>query len=349
MTTPALPNDARDNRLLTGFALLFALIALSYVVISTYNPARSPEPVPPTSASTTTKAVAVAPPRVPTPEELAAPHLAWAQRESGERLYQELIPIEDFFRDAKRNAPTFSKAALSWSSKWRLMADYVPGTKGGRHENYLRTEFEKTLFTPAQLEQVVTRSIRGYQLQLESIENEMLVRIRAGARDFPDSYKLAAITKDELQANYEQAITRVIAKSQSDFARSAGGEVVSLIAGEVLTQVAIRLGISAGILGTGAAASPYTLGLGIVVGVIVDQLVTWAYDWAADPKAELTRELNKKFDEIRGLIIDGPPAKDGKKEPGLREKLRTYAEQRGVIRRQAVLEMLEARMKSNPP
>src|SRR5690606_21392200 len=98
-------------------------------------------------------------------------------------------------------------------------------------------EFEKTLFTPAQLEQVITRSIRGYQQQIESIENEMLVRIRAGAREFPDNYKLAAITKDELQANYEQAIKRVIAKSQRDFARSVSGEVVSLIAGEVLTQV----------------------------------------------------------------------------------------------------------------
>ncbi len=347
MTEPVLHNDARDNRLLAGFALLVALIALSYLLIASPQPTRSPEPVAKTPATAEPRPAAPDQPRAPTPEELAAPHLEWAQRECGQRLYRELIPIEDFFRDAKRNAPAFSKAALNWSSKWRLMADYVPGTKGDRHDTYLRSEFEKLLFTPAKLEQVIDNSIRNYQLQIESIENEMLVRIRKGALDFPDNYQLAAISKDELQSNYEQAINRVIDKSQSDFTRSAGGEVVSLIAGEVLTQVAIRLGISAGILGTGAAASPYTLGLGIVVGVIVDQLVTWVYDRTADPKAELVKELNKKFDEIRGLILDGPPAaKDGTKEPGLRERLRTYAEQRGEVRRQAVLEMLQARMKN---
>ncbi len=345
MTDSVRNNEARDTRLLAGFAALFALVAFGYGVIAYQYSSKAAVPAEPVTTAAGTTPSPTKQPRVPTPAELAAPHLVWAQRECGLRLYQELTPVEDFFRDAKRNAPAFSKVALSWSSKWRLMADYVPGTKGGRHEKYLREEFERLLFTPAQLEQVITRSIRSYQLQIESIENEMLVRLRAGARDFPDNYQLAAISKDELQTNYERAIARVIAKSQSDFARSASGEVVSLIAGEVLTQVAIRLGISAGILGTGAAASPYTLGVGLVVGVIVDQLVTWVWDWAADPKAELTKELNKKFDEIRGLIIDGPAAdKDGKQESGLRARLRTYAEQRGEVRRQAVLEMLEARM-----
>lgn len=341
MTNATDKSADRDPQFLAGFAVLFALVGLSYGVIAYQKapPAAVASADPPPAAA---NAAATESPRAPTPAELAAPHLEWAQRECGLRLYQELTPIEDFFRDAKKHAPEFSKVALSWSSKWRLMADYVPGTKGGRHEKYLRAEFEKLLFTPAQLEQVITRSIRGYQLQIEGIENEMLVRIRAGAREFPDDYKLAAFSKDELQANYEQAIGRVIAKSQRDFARSASGEVVSLIAGEVLTQVAVRLGISAGILGTGAAASPYTLGLGIVVGVIVDQLVSWVWEWAADPKAELTGELNKKFDEIRGLILDGPPAdKDGQQEPGLRARLRTYSEQRGELRRAAVLEMLQ--------
>src|SRR6476619_5263103 len=142
MTEPTLSNDARDNRLLAGFALLFALIAVSYVVITSQQSPLAPKPATQTPTSQTAEHTTAEKPRAPTPEELAAPHLAWAKRESGERLYQELIPIEDFFRDAKRNAPTFSKTALSWSSKWRLMADYVPGTKGGRHENYLRDEFE---------------------------------------------------------------------------------------------------------------------------------------------------------------------------------------------------------------
>lgn len=345
MATTLTNSNDRGPHFLAGFAVLFALVGLSYGLLAYQKTTpvsfRMAESVPAKS-----NAVPPATPRAPTPAELAAPHLEWAQRECGLRLYQELTPIEDFFREAKKRAPEFSKTALSWSSKWRLMADYIPGTKGGRHDQYLRGEFERILFTPAQLEQVVTRSIRSYQLQIEGIENEMLVRIRAGAREFPDNYQLAAISKDELESNYEQAIARVIAKSQNDFARSASGEVVSLIAGEVLTQVAVRLGISAGILGTGAAASPYTLGIGIVVGVIVDQLVTLAWDWAADPKAELTKELNKKFDEIRSIILDGPPAaKDAKPEPGLRARLRTYSEQRGEIRRQAVLEMLEDQLK----
>ncbi|MGC4004712.1 MAG: hypothetical protein QM811_16980 [Pirellulales bacterium] len=141
-----------------------------------------------------------------------------------------------------------------------------------------------------------------------------------------------------MRAEYEASIARVIADGRRDLVRSAAGEAVSLIAGEVLAQVAVRLGVSAGILGTGAAASPYTLGIGIVVGIIVDQIVGYVWDWAADPRGELSAELNKWFDLIRGGLLEGDA-----EQPGLRVGFYKYSQERAAARKAAVFEMLKAR------
>jgi len=236
----------------------------------------------------------------------------------------------------KRRTPAFSKAALSFGSKWRLLTDYVPFTRGDRHEQFLRTKFEEHLFTAAQLEALITQTITGYLDELRSLENEMLVRTRVSAGEFPANYRLAAWNEQQLQAEFQRALARAIAESHKDFAFSAANEVASIIAGEVLAQVAVRLGVSAGILGTGAAASPYTLGIGIVVGLIVDQIIGWIYEWTADPKGALATELNGKFDDIRSLIVNGTGD-----QPGLRERLKSYAHERAKLRAVALLELLQ--------
>jgi hypothetical protein len=100
--------------------------------------------------------------------------------------------------------------------------------------------------------------------------------------------------------------------------------------------VAVRLGVSAGILGTGAASGWATLGIGVVVGLIVDQIVSWVWDWWADPRGNLAAELDKKLDEINRLIVDGSADVQG-----LRDRLKQFARERAAARRIAVLSLLQ--------
>lgn len=273
----------------------------------------------------------------PTPEEVAKPHLAWAAEECDRVVEEHLKALDAFFADSQRNTPAFAAQALSWGSKWRLIADYVPYTKGGRHETFIRQKFEQHVFKPAELEEAVSQVVAGYLQHVNSIEGRMLVRIRADVAEFPSAYLISRVNPTGLQAAYDEALARAMRAASANLRADVATELVSIITGEVLAQVAVRLGVSAGILGSGAASTWATFGIGLVVGVIVDQIVSWVWDWYADPKGNLARQLDQKLDEINRMIVDGTEG-----VTGLRTRLHEFAGQRAALRRQAVLALLES-------
>lgn len=271
----------------------------------------------------------------PPPQELAKPHLDRAERECGRIIGEHLKALDDFFTDAKKNTRRFAEEALSWSSKWRLVADNLPLTSRDRHQKFIRAKFEEYISQEAQLEATVQRIVKRYVADVRSIESKMLVDLRADVADFPSTYVLAQIDANKLQAAYDEAIARAIEATRSDLRADITTELVSTIAGEVLTQVAVRVGVSAGILGTGAASGWVTLGVGVPVALIVDYIVSLVWDWYADPKGNLARDLDNKLDEMHRLIADG--STDVK---GLRSLLEDFARERARVRRQAVLSLL---------
>jgi hypothetical protein len=282
--------------------------------------------------------VAPSPPAriAPSPGEIIRPHLAWAQRQSEEVLGEYLRQMDDFFETAKKGTPEFADRALGFGSKWRLVADHVPFTRGGRHEKFLRSQFEDHVFRPSQLGDMVEQVVAGYLAHTRSIEGEMLVKLRADVADFPETYVLAELDEANWRARYDEALSDALAATGSDLRSDVAGQVVSLIAGEVLTQVATRLGVSAGILGTGAASSWATFGIGVVVGLVVDQIVAWVWDWYADPTGTLVGQLNTRLDHVNRLIVDGADDMQG-----LRARLKAHAAQRAVIRETALLAILQ--------
>lgn len=272
----------------------------------------------------------------PRPEEVAKPHLSWADQECERVLEEHLKVIDTFFADAKKNTHGFADEALSWGSKWRLVVDYVPFTSGEKHGSFIGGKFEEFVFKPEQFEDAVKQVVASYLKHVESIEGQMLVRIRADVADFPAAYLIGQIDESSMRGAYDQALARAMEATGSNLRADVATELVSIISGEVLAQVAIRLGASAGILGTGAASSWATFGVGLVVGLIVDQIVSWVWDWYADPRGNLAGELNVKLAEISRLIVDGS---DG--VVGLREQLRQFAQGRSGVRSQAVMSLLQ--------
>ena len=273
----------------------------------------------------------------PSPEEVAKPHLTKAELEAERVIEEHVKALDTFFADSKKSTRAFAGEALSWSSKWRLAADYVPFTNGDRHQKFIREQFEEHVFKPAQLEEAVKQVVKSFLTNMRSIESKMLVDLRADVSDFPTTYPLAELDDKRLQESYDQALSHAIAATGSDLRGDIATQLVSIIAGEVLTQVAVRLGVSAGILGTGAASGWATLGIGVVVGLIVDQIVAWVWDWWADPKGSLAADLDKKLDEMNRLIVDGSTDVQG-----LRERLKQFARERAATRRTAVLSLLQS-------
>uniref|UniRef100_A0A7C4LJJ9 Uncharacterized protein n=1 Tax=Schlesneria paludicola TaxID=360056 RepID=A0A7C4LJJ9_9PLAN len=272
----------------------------------------------------------------PPPEEIAKPHLSRAEEKIERAIEEHLQALDNFFADSKKNTPAFVEQALSWRSKGKFLADCVPFTSGTRHSEFLRQQFEEHVFSAKQLEDELQQIVRSYLDHVRSIESEMLVDLRADVSEFPTFYPLAALNYEQLQERYDQALSHAIAASGGALQEDIAGQVVAIIVGELVTVLITKFGTSAAILGTGAASSWTTLGIGLVVGLIVDAIVSKLWDWWADPKGTLAAEIDRQLDEMNRLIVDG--AADVK---GLRQRLKEFAQERAVHRKTAVLSLLE--------
>lgn len=248
--------DKRKSNLRTWLFGLFGVACAVVVGRPVIESLREPtRPI-----ATPTLKLPPAPEKVPpTPEEVAKTHLSRADQECEQAISEYVDPINAFFADSKKNTRGFADEALSWGSKWRLMADYVPFTSGGRHEKFIKLKFEEYVFSPPQLEQTVKQAVNGYLARVKSIEGKMLVDLRTDVSDFPETYVLAKFDDKKLQTEFDQAISRAIQATGTNLQGEAATQLGSIIVGEVFTQVALRVGVSAGILGTGAASGWVTL------------------------------------------------------------------------------------------
>ena len=270
----------------------------------------------------------IVPPEPWTPPDIT-PYLNDAQSESDAAVGESLQDIRDFFDDAKKHSRSFAETAMSFGSKWRLMVDYVPFTRGDRNEEFLKQEFEKKIFSPDQLVQAVEQAVTIYTRRIEQIENNMLTRMKEDLPDLPETSPLKALGTSHVFYEYQKIVKTLNADSQTKIGGELATDIGSILAGEILTAIAIRLGISSGILGAGAGSSVYTLGIGIIVGIIVDYIVAKVWDWYADPKGELAKKIDEQLDTICAIMIDE-----------LRHRLSAYSNSRSQVREEAIYELL---------
>jgi hypothetical protein len=302
---------------------------------------------------------------VPDARTLATPHFDLARSKTESVVETHIAPVKSFFDDLKTRTREFAEISLGWNSKWLLIVDHapqaiidqllpgppVPGIpwldfvpkkhkdwlKPGFHKKFIKQEFERTVFSQEQLTEVIRQAIEGYLAEIRSIENQMLVSLRADIAGFPDVYPIAQLDESQLRTKFDEAIQKAIAATEGQVQADIGTQLVSFIGGEVLAQVGVRLGISAGILGPGAISSWKTFGISVVVAIIVDQIVSWIWDWWADPTGNLAGSLDAKLDEMCTLICDG-----GTKVEGLRQRFQSLAAERAKIRETAILDLLSS-------
>jgi len=269
------------------------------------------------------------------PEDVATPHLAKAEQESERAIEDQTLALNGFFAEAKQHTHGFAADALGWGSKRRWIQDALPFTRNDRHKEFLKGKFEEAVFKPEQLEEAVKQVVKGYLTRVRSIESRMLVELRVDAGDLPASL-LLQLDDRQLQASYDSALAKAIEESGAKVQEDVAAGIASMVAGEVLRQVALRLGVRAWSLGAGAAAGTVTLGVSLVVAVIMDQIVSFVWDWYADPKGNLAVEINQKLDEMNRLLVNGSTDVQG-----LRERLRESARAQAGIRKAIVLRLLQ--------
>jgi hypothetical protein len=188
-----------------------------------------------------------------------------------------------FIRERKSGARPFADAITSWYGKWRAVKPYLPLADDDGHRKYVAELFARHLFSDEELGRNLKRTIESAVRDIETIQNELAVKLREEITAGETPTLDAAPVADEFRRSIEQ----IVAASQWDAQKGAGSLVVSEVVSTIGTQVLIRLGVSAGVLGAGAANSWWSFGGSLVIGLAVD--VIW--EWIDDPAGDVEREV----------------------------------------------------------
>lgn len=261
------------------------------------------------------------------------PRIDEADRADLAALELQLATIDEFFHERRAGTKPFAEAVLSLRGKWVFVKSRLPSADDGAHLRFLEENFEKNVFTIADLKQTIESTIRGYVSRVQGIENKLLVDVRADLSERELAVAgapLIALPEQEFRRRFDLLLQNVATAVSRDSQFAASREVVSFVSGEVAAQIAVRvatavaarLGISAGVLGTGAAAGWATFGVGLVAAVVIDVAIDRVTKAAGyDPVERVATKVDEVLEQVRQLILAGDP-----EAWAVLAKLRTMAE-----------------------
>lgn len=236
-----------------------------------------------------------------------------ADKASAAEINKRLGVFSDFMRERRAGTVAFAKAVLSLRGKWEFIKAKLPFTDEEDHRNHLRSEFEKHVFSSSELKTEIERVVSSYVSNVEGIENELLVAIRADVDNFAKEKAVSLVDGEvAFKSQFREAVnevTPVVAQElRKDLAIIVGSEIAMRIASRVAIAVCTRLGVSAGILTAGTLGSWKTFGLSIVAAVILDEGIDLLLRLAGDePEREVAQKVNTILEGIEANIVHGYP------------------------------------------
>ena len=246
------------------------------------------------------------------------PLLEQADRRVASALDKHLASIHAFLDQRKPGARAFAGRMLSLRGKWELVKTQIAGDGDQEYAGFLDQAFREHVFTTDDVEQAVAAAVRGYLAELESIEDDLLVRLRADLADddLPRTVIPALGSDQALRSHYHALSQRVAQDLRTDLAVVAGRELFLWQATNVATDltlkagaaVAARLGVSGTILAAGAASTWRTLGVGLVVALVLDAAVNRIIKAAGyDAEERIAERVAETLCDLGRTITDGDP------------------------------------------
>ena len=271
-----------------------------------------------------------------------------ADTQSRAAVAVRLKPLDDLLARGRRGAKAFAEEAVSWNGKWQFVKGLVDG---GSHDRYLADAFGRHVFTPRELQQAMEGCVAAYLSDLDAVEGEMLVRLRA---DLADPARPATaptgVGADEAYRREFRALAAALAvELRVDIGVTVGREVGVFVASDMAARAAVQaaraaaveLGVSGGILGTGAASAVATIGVGVIVAIIIDYLIDSAFGLMGyDPVAEVAAKVAESLDRLREALLRDPSWYSSETAGALRQRLDDLHESRSKVRREAVKRLL---------
>ncbi len=217
-------------------------------------------------------------------------HVRAAQTRAEESISRRSREFSEFIASRATAAKGFADRMVSCYAKWRLVKEYLPFTDGDGHRHFVEEEFARHLFSSEELAAALDRSVEFALRDLDQIENELAVALRTEIL----GHSLASDETSAAGERFTRTVEQMLRATQWDAAKSAGSLVFSEVVSSVGTRILVQLGISAGILGAGAANSWWSFGATAVIGLLVDAI----WEWFDDPVGDIERELSATLDNL---------------------------------------------------
>ena len=244
------------------------------------------------------------------------PLLEQADRQAAQALDKHLASIHAFLDERQAGSRAFAEQMLSLRGKWELVKAEIGDNSD--YAAFLQEAFDQHVFPMEDLEKAVDAAVRSYLAELESIDDDLLVRLRADLADdeLPRLVIPALRSDQELRSHYRELSQRVVHDLRTDLAVVAGRELFLWQASNVATDltvqagaaIAARLGISSTILAAGAASTWRTLGVGLVVAIVLDAIVNRIIKAAGyDAEEQIAARVAQTLSDLGRAITDGDP------------------------------------------
>jgi len=293
---------------------------------------QGPQPAPPA-----VRTAEQAPATPPSPAALAAwdkiqPHLAAAEKAGNDVVEKHCDRVKEFFAERRKRARPFAEQALSLGSKWAFVKSKLPLTDGDGHREYLREQFEEIVFSGAELEEVLQSAVKGCVAELQGIENELLVKVRADLSDDAvgaPSSDVRFPTEAALHEQYARAVEKAAKTFRNDLPVWGGREAVTWVGADLTAPIIqslaasliARLGLSGGIMGGSVASGAITLGGGVIAGFVIDALLDRLLRLLGyDPESDIEEQVIQSLRDSENLILQGEGAADAARAGGVDKK-----------------------------
>jgi len=244
------------------------------------------------------------------------PLLAKAERNADQAIDKHLATIHAFLDERKAGSRAFAERLLGLSGKWELVKAEIGDDSA--YAAFLQEAFAEHVFAMEDLEKAVSTAIRSYLAELESIDDELLVQLRADlADDELPRLAIPALNSDQaLRSYYHELSQRVAQDLRTDLAVVFGRELFLWEATNVATTltldagaaIAARLGVSSTILSAGAASTWRTLGVGLIVALVLDAAVNKIISAAGyDAEEQIAQRVSETLTALGRTITHGDP------------------------------------------
>ena len=249
--------------------------------------------------------------------EKITPRLRQAEESGAEFGKRQRQHVKDFFAEKNNHARDFGDEVTGWGGKWAYVKGVFTGDDGKAQQAHIKQSFERHIFTDRDIKELLKGVITAYLSELEGQENSLLVEIQAdlGEQDMPALRDLltqqgGAGFRTEFQNMVTQVAPVVGRDVKIGLGREAavwiGSDIAAAIGIRIASAAAVRLGVSGGILGTGAASSVATFGVGLGVCFVVDAVVDKVMREAGyDPSGQIAKELTVALSRIENLLLEG--------------------------------------------